>query len=163
MMKVDTVLKLKDVPGMLIKALEPISSHGGNIISVTHSRGEKGLVSVHVSFKVRDQSSLNLIRKALEKQGIHISEIEIEGRTYYTKKSLSFILLGHVIDTDIRDTLDRINDVGMVSGIEVVMPAPNQKSSVLMDVEIDEKSNGELIRLVERICKEKDFLLVRSL
>jgi ACT domain-containing protein len=163
MMKVDTVLKLKDVPGMLIKALEPISTHGGNIISVTHSRGEKGLVSVHVSFKVRDQSSLNLIRKALEKQGIHISEIEIEGRTYYTKKSLSFILLGHVIDTDIRDTLDRINDVGMVSGIEVVMPAPNQKSSVLMDVEIDEKSNGELIRLVERICKEKDFLLVRSL
>lgn len=163
MMKVDTVLKLKDVPGMLIKALEPISSHGGNIISVTHSRGEKGLVSVHVSFKVQDQSSLNLIRKALEKQGIHISEIEIEGRTYYTKKSLSFILLGHVIDTDIRDTLDRINDVGMVSGIEVVMPAPNQKSSVLMDVEIDEKSNGELIRLVERICKEKDFLLVRSL
>jgi ACT domain-containing protein len=162
-MKVDTVLRLKDVPGMLIKALEPISSHGGNVISVTHSRGEKGLVSVHVSFKVQDQSSLNLIRRAIEKQRIMISEMVIEGRTYITKKSLSFILVGHVIDTDIRDTIDRINEVGMVSDIEVVMPAPNQKSSVLMDVEIDEKSNGELLKLIEKICREKEFLLVRSL
>lgn len=162
-MKVDMVLLMKDVPGMLVKALAPISDHGGNIITVTHSRGEKGLVSVQVSFKVKDHSCLELIKKDLEKQRIRVSRIDIEGRTYYSKKSWSFILIGHVIDTDVRDTIDRINDLGMVSSIEVVMPSPSQKSSVLMDVDVDERCNGKLIAVLEGICREKNLLLVRSI
>jgi len=154
---------MRDVPGMLVKALDPISRHGGNIISVTHSRDEVDAVSVNVSFKVKDQSSLDLIRKELAKQRVHVFRIEVEGRKYYTKKSLSYILIGHVIDTDIRDTIDRINTIGLVSGIEVVMTSPKQKSSVLMDVEIDEKSDGAVREMVEKICAEKSFLLLRSL
>jgi ACT domain-containing protein len=162
-MKVDMVLKMRDVPGMLVKALDPISRHGGNIISVTHSRGEKDIVSVNVSFKVKDQSSLDLIKKELARQRIHVFRITIEGRKYYMKKSLSYILIGHVIDTDIQDTIDRINTLGLVSGVEVLMTSPKQKSSVLMDVEIDEKSNGAVLEMVGKICKEKGFLLIRSL
>jgi len=162
-MKIDMVLRMRDVPGMLVKALDPISRHGGNIISVTHSRDEVDAVSVNVSFKVKDQSSLDLIRKELAKQRVHVFRIEVEGRKYYTKKSLSYILIGHVIDTDIRDTIDRINTIGLVSGIEVVMTSPKQKSSVLMDVEIDEKSDGAVREMVEKICAEKSFLLLRSL
>lgn len=161
-MKVDMTLELKDVPGMLIRALEPISGHGGNIISVTHSRRKK-FVSVYITLHVRDKSSLDLIRKALQKQKIHISEINVEGRKYYTKKSLSFILVGHVIDTNIQDTIDQINTLGMVSGIDVVMPSPEQKSSVMVNVDVDEKRNGSLLKLVEEICAEKKFLLIRSL
>ncbi len=162
-MKIDMILQLKDVPGMLIRVLEPISSYGGNIISVTHSRGEKDSVSVHISFQIRDQSSLNLIKKALQKQKMHISEIRVEGKKYYTKKSLSFILVGHVIDTDIQDTIDRINTLGMVSDIDVVMPSPEQKSSVMMNVDIDERVNSDFVELVEKICREKKFLLIRTL
>lgn len=162
-MKIDMVLRVWDVPGMLVKALEPISGHGGNIISVTHSRAEKDLVSVQVSFKVNDESSLELIKKALEKQKIRVAQIQVEGRKYYLKKSLSFLLIGHVIDSDIQDTIDRINKVGLVSGLEVVMPSPDEKSSVLMEAEIDEKHYGKLIGVVSGICSEKGFLLVRSL
>ncbi|MBN2251278.1 MAG: ACT domain-containing protein [Candidatus Altiarchaeota archaeon] len=163
MMKVDTILRMKDVPGMLVKALEPISGHGGNIISVTHSRSEKNLVAVHVSFRVRDHSSLDLIRKALARQRVHVSEIEIEGKRYHTKKSLSFILIGHVIDTDIQDTIDRINEIGMVYSIEVVMPSPKKESSVMLEVEVDGKRKDALVELMGGICREKRFLLIRSL
>jgi ACT domain-containing protein len=162
-MKIDMTLKLKDIPGMLLRAMEPISSHGGNIISVSHCRGEKDFVSVHISFKVRDQSSLNLIKNALQRQKTHISELRIEGKKYHTKKSVSFILVGHVIDTDIQDTIDRINTLGMVSDIDVVMPSPEQKSSVMMNVDVDEKKGGELEELLWEICNEKKFLLIRSL
>ena len=155
-------LKLKDVPGMLIRALEPISGHGGNIISVTHSRREK-FVSVYITFQVRDQTSLDLIKKTLQKQKIGISEIKVEGRRYYLKKSLSFILVGHVIDTDIQDTIDRINTLGLVSDIDVMMPSPEQKSSLMMNVDVDEKRNGPLLKVVEEICAEKKFLEIKSL
>ncbi len=162
-MKVDMLLELKDVPGSLIRALEPISGHGGNIISVLHSRGEKNRVSVQISFTVHDQASLDLIRKSLRAEKVRISDIKLEGKKYYSKKTISFILVGHVIDTDIRDTIDRINTVGLVSDIDVVMPSPEEKSSVIMNVDVDEKKIDELLGAIDGICDEKKFLLIRSL
>jgi len=162
-MKVDTLLALKDVPGSLLRALEPVSAHGGNIVSVLHSRGRKELVEVKIVFRIADQESLNLIKRDLEKRGVQISEIRLEGRQYYSKKIISFILVGHVIDTDIRDTIDRINEIGLVSNIDVVMPSPEQRSSVMMNVEVD---NGKLKKLnstIEKICREKDLLLISSI
>ena len=162
-MKVDMRLALKDVPGSLLRALEPVSSHGGNIVSVLHSRGEKERVEVKVTFQIADQESLNLIRNEMEKRRIQVSDIRVEGKRYYSKKIRSFILVGHVIDTDVRDTIDRINEVGMVSDIDVVMPSPEQKSSVMVNVEVD---NGNLERLnsaIEKVCKEKDLLLISSI
>jgi len=162
-MKVDMLLALKDVPGSLLRALEPISSHGGNIVSVLHSRGEKDLVEVKIVFRIADQESLNLIKRDLEKRRVQIPEIRVEGRQYYSKKIPSFILVGHVIDTDIRDTIDKINEIGLVSDLDVVMPSPEKKSSVMMNVEVD---NGKLERLrlsIEKICEEKDLLLISSI
>lgn len=157
------ILELKDVPGSLIRALEPISSHGGNIISVLHSRDEKDRVSVQIAFRVHDQLSLDLIRKSLQAEKVRISDIELEGRKYYSKKTISFILVGHVIDTDIRDTIDRINTLALVSDIDVMMPSPEEKSSVIMNVDVDEKKTDKLLELINEICKEKKFLLIRSL
>lgn len=162
-MKVDTVLQVKDVPGMLVRILEPIGRHGGNIISVTHSRAEKDSVSVQISFKVRDESSLELIKKEFLKEKIHISSISVEGRSYYVKKTFPFILIGHVIDKDIRDTIDRINEVGVVYNVEVVMPSPQQKSSVLMEAEVDKGKYESLVNRIKEICKEKDFILVAAI
>jgi ACT domain-containing protein len=162
-MKVDMKLQLKDVPGSLLRALEPVSFHGGNIMSVLHFRGDGGLVSVQISFKIKDQSSLDLIKRDLKKQNIRLSEILLEGKRYYSKKTVSFILIGHVIDRDIRDTIDRINELGLVSGIDVVMPSPEKRSSVMMNIDIDDRKVKKLNSLVNEIGKEKKFLLVRSL
>ncbi len=157
------VLELKDVPGSLLRALEPISRHGGNIVSVLHSRGEKNLVSVQITFSVHDQFSLDLIRKSLQAEKVRISDIKLEGKKYYSKKTISFILVGHVIDTDIRDTIDRINTLALVSDIDVVMPSPEERSSVIMNVDVDEKNSNKLLELINEICDEKKFLLIRSL
>jgi len=162
-MKVDMILYLKDVPGSLIRALEPISGHGGNIISVLHSRGKKELVSVQISFNVKDESSLNLIKNSLKRKGIKISKIEVEGKKYYSKKTLTFILVGHVIDRDIRDTIDRINTLALVSDVDIIMPSPEKESSVMMNVDVDAKRIGKVIKLVNEICEEKHFLMVKSL
>ena len=162
-MRVDLTLGLKDVPGMLVKALSPISDHGGNILSVLHSRGSGGRVEVNVVFKVRDQSMLDEIVKSLGREKVPVIEAEVEGRHYYRKKSISFILIGHVIDKDIQDTIDRINELGNVSDVDVMMPDPEEKSSVLMNVDVDEKKMGSLVGRIEGICEKKDFILIREI
>ncbi len=162
-MKIDMQLVLEDVPGSLLRALGPISSHGGNILSVLHSRSGGGRVWVMVTFQIADQESLNLIKNEMGKTRVQVSEMSVEGKQYYSKKTLSFILVGHVIDSDVRDTINRINEVGLVSDIEVVMPSPEEKSSVMMNVEVDNGRLEGLISLVKRVCKEKDLLLISSI
>jgi ACT domain-containing protein len=162
-MKVDMRLELKDVPGSLIRALEPISLHGGNIVSVTHSRSGKDLVSVQIGFSVPDQQSLDRIKKDVKKNSVHISEILLEGKKYYSKTTVSAIMVGHVIDKDIRDTIDRINAVGIVSSIDVVMPAPEDASSVIMNIDVDNGGIEKLNDILTQICDKKSFLLIRSL
>lgn len=162
-MKVFMRLQLKDVPGSLIRALEPISSHGGNIVNVLHNRGERDTVDVRINFKVKDLHSLKIMKKSLNKNEVRISEINVEGKRYYSRKSLSFILVGHVIDTDVMDTIDKINDVGLVSDIDVVMPSPEKKSSVMVNVDVDKKNLKELHDVLDRICWQKNFLLIESI
>jgi ACT domain-containing protein len=162
-MIVSMQLELKDVPGSLIKVLEPISGHGGNIISVMHSREERKRVRVHLVFKISDLSSLDLIKNSLRRRGIHASRIDLEGRKYYARKVVDLMLVGHIIDTDLKDTIDRINESGLVSDIDVVMPDPSEKSSVLLHVEVDESRVSGLLKRMKEICNEKRFLLVRSL
>ena len=162
-MKVNMLLKLKDVPGSLIGALNPISSHGGNIIGVLHLRGGIGHVPVQVTFGIIDESSLNLINESLKKENVRVSRIEVEGHIYYEKKTHLFCLIGHVIDKDILDTIDKINEFGMVSDLDVVMPSPEKKSSVMMNVDVDKEKVGELMETINAICAEKDFLLIKSL
>ncbi len=162
-MKVYMVLELEDVPGSLIRALEPISSHGGNIMSVFHSRGKKEEVDVQITFSVADESSLDLMKKSLEKRRIRVKRIELEGKRYYSKKTVAFILVGHVIDKNIQDTIDRINEIGLVSDVDVMMPDPSEKSSVWIKVDVDENKRDRVVSEVEKICKQKDFLFISSL
>jgi len=162
-MKVEMEMGLKDVPGSLLRSLEPISKHGGNILSVLHHRGEANLVKVKIVFQIKDQKSLELIQKSLREGKIRTSDIFVEGRRYYEKKTLSFILIGHVIDSDIRDTIDQINEIGCVSDVDVVMPDPKEKSSVLMKADVDNGSLDKAVTVIEKLCREKNLVFIHSL
>ena len=162
-MKIDMTLELKDIPGTLIEAIEPVSRHGGNIRSVLHLRTGSGPVPVEIIFEVPDELSLNLIKNSLEERKIRISEIKVEGKKYYEKETHSFMLVGHVIDTDILDTIDRLNEVGMVSDLDVLMPSPDEKSSVMMNVDVDKEHSKKLMDVMDEISTEKQLLSIKSL
>jgi ACT domain-containing protein len=158
-MIVDVTLALRDVPGMLIRALEPVSSNGGNIVSVVHSRSRGG-VRVNVIFRVRDEVTLQRILDALRGAKVECADVQVEGRRYFRKRSVSFILIGHVIDRDMQDTIDRINRVGLVRDIEVRMGDPDEESAVLMRVNVDENRMGRLMECVRGVSQKKRFLLI---
>lgn len=156
---------LKDTPGSLVKAIEPISSKGGNIQSIVHLHylKENDEIPVEIIFEIKDIEALEGIKSLLNKESIKIFDINIEGKKYYKKRSKTVIMIGHIIDKNIMDTIDRINEVGMVYDLSVTMKSPEDVSVCMMKIECDESHNELVNKKLGEICKEKKFLLISDL
>lgn len=162
-MKISLDVVLKDIPGQLVKALEPISSYGGNIISIVHLREEVtgGRVPVHVTLEV-EPPRLEKILRELEDRDIWVSKVgEVR-----KKEKLKVLLIGHIVDTDARDTIDRINDIkgAMVADLALAMPHPEKESSARMDIEVSGDNVAEkVIERLEEIAREKNLIVIKSI
>lgn len=162
-MKISLDVVLKDIPGQLVQALEPISSYGGNIISIIHLREELtgGRVPVHVTLEV-EPHRLERILRELEDRDIWVSKVgEVR-----KKEKLKVLLIGHIVDTDARDTIDRINEIrgAMVADLALAMPHPEKESSARMDIEVSGDDVAEkVIERLEEIAKEKNLLVIKSI
>ncbi|OQX21666.1 MAG: hypothetical protein BWK75_02705 [Candidatus Altiarchaeales archaeon A3] len=156
---------LKDTPGSLIKAIEPVSANGGNIESIVHGHQfkENDEIPVEIVFGIEDVKSLENIKSLLLNEGIKISDINIEGKKYYKKRARNVILVGHIIDKNIMDTLDRINEEGLVSDLSVIMKSPESVSACMLKIECDEAHNEQVNKKLNEICNEKNFLLISDL
>ncbi|ADC69154.1 amino acid-binding ACT domain protein [Methanocaldococcus sp. FS406-22] len=154
-------IELKDKPGELLKVLTPISKHGANVISVIHSREEKrgGKVPVRIVIDVEDKEKLKNILEDLEKEGAIIKKIDGKDKKVY----LDVVVIGHVVDTNVRDTIDRINEIGLVEDLDLIMPHPDKESSAMMRIIIDEDKIEELFYLFEELEKEKGLLFIKSI
>ncbi|MFQ5800292.1 MAG: ACT domain-containing protein [Candidatus Hydrothermarchaeales archaeon] len=164
-MRIELDVELKDRPGQLVRALEPISRLGGNIISVVHIREEltkRGRVPVHFTIDVENGGILERILEELGERDIWISKVgEVK-----KKERIKVILIGHVVDTDIRDTIDRLNEIPgiMVADMALSMPNPQEETSALMDIEASrpEKIKTAISEL-ESIAHEKSLVVIKSL
>jgi ACT domain-containing protein len=164
-MRAQLEMELEDVPGQLVKVLEPISSFGGNILNVLHERERKtplGRVPVRVVFEVDERVKLNRIVGALRDMGIRIIRVgEKEGAVRST-----VLLIGHIIHTDIRDTIDRLNELRgvRISDLSLAMGALGQESAARVTITADDgvRARAALSRL-EKIAKGKRLLMITSL
>jgi ACT domain-containing protein len=164
-LRVKIVMELEDVPGQLLKALEPISRFGGNIQSIMHQRERKtplGRVPVMLVFEVADRVRLNRILAALEDAGVLVTQLgEREGAVRATA-----LLIGHIIHTDIRDTIDRLNALKgvRVSDVSLAMGEPGGESTARMTITADdeERANAAISGL-QRIADRKKLLMITSL
>lgn len=164
-MRVKMVMELEDVPGQLMKALEPVARLGGNIQSIMHQREKKtplGKIPVMVVFEITDKPRLNKLLGVLKSNGIVVTQL---GESVRAVKS-TVLLVGHIIHTDVRDTIDRLNDVRgvRVSDLSLAMSELGKESSARLTVTAaDEKSVGKALKRLEEIAKRKNMLLITSL
>jgi len=71
-----------------------------------------------------------------------------------------------VVDTDIRDTIDRLNGIPdtMVADMALSMPHPDKETSALMDIEISYPDGiKNAITELEKIAEEKSLSIIKSL
>ena len=160
-MRIDLVLELLDVPGQLVSVLEPISGLGANLVTVIHKRdlkNENGTVPVQLTLE-GELENLNNVIERFEQLGFTI--VEIDG--VVKKEKLSTILIGHIVDEDVRDTTDRINalDGVYVSGFDIKLHGED-KSTALITVEADFGQKQYVFDKIAEIADEKDLIMINE-
>ncbi|NYT00547.1 MAG: amino acid-binding protein [Methanocellales archaeon] len=163
-MRITTDLELKDTPGQLVLALQPISDFDGNIVSVVHHRDKKtprGMIPVQVAFEI-DRDKVNDLIDKLKKNGIIVARVGEER----LRESGVVMLIGHIVHSDIRDTIDQIDATGYAEVVDLAMSMPgiNQRSSARLMINATGKKEMEsAVDLLRDIACEKDLLLIEPI
>ena len=161
-MNVELEVNLADEPGQLMKVLDPISVRGGNLIGIYHFRDRKkeNMIPVVIQFEIGDFDNLNKIKSIIEASGIQITRLESEKGIYET----SFILIGHVYHSNIKDTLDRLMKAYKVRSVDSKIKDEHSVSTVKISVLLEKKEMiDDLYNLVDQICKEKDLISIKQI
>jgi ACT domain-containing protein len=156
-------LELKDIPGQLVNALVPISDAGGNIVSVVHhhaKRTPRGTIPIQVTFDY--EGSLDALKFSLESRDIKIARVNeaklLEHRTV--------LIVGHIIHSDIRDTIDQIDKTGYAEVVDLAMSMPgiNLKSSARIGISAEGKEEArKAMNLMREIARKKDLLVIEPI
>ncbi|MGX8693579.1 MAG: amino acid-binding protein [Methanobrevibacter sp.] len=160
-MRIDLVLELLDAPGQLVKVLEPISTVGVNLVTIIHKRDYKnddGKVSVQLTLEGEHEDLKNVVNK-FEELGFTI--IEMDG--VVKKEKITTILFGHIVDQDLRDTMDRINELdGVVIVAFDIKLNGEEKSTALINIEADIGKKQTVFDRIAEIAEEKDLLVINE-
>lgn len=157
----DLVLELQDIPGQLVSVLDPISIFGTNLVTVIHQRdfkNERGMIPVQITIEGERGNLKQVIGKLTE---MNITILEIDG--VVVKEIISTILIGHVIDTDIKDTMDKINSIEGVSVVSMDIKLEEElESSAMIVVESDPDKKNIVLNKIQDIANEKGLLVVNE-
>jgi ACT domain-containing protein len=157
-------LEMKDQPGQLVAALKPISAVGGNIIAVIHQREATTPVEgldVQIVLELPEGRLDNLL-ELLREQGVSVVRIGEERLLY----ECTLIVIGHLMHTDISDTVDRIDRTGSaeVTELSLVMPAISSPSSARITIRSTTRTEmKKAIRILREVAREKELLIIEPL
>ena len=158
-------LKLEDKPGELSKVLDIVADNKGNLFSVSHIRERKreGYLPVIIQFQASNED-FNGIVKGLEAKGISITEKTIGGKEE-AQLEQEFILIGHVIDTDIKDTIYSIcNKDVMIKSLDISLKSLKDPSSVFAEIGAkNAKALDEAMKKLAVTAAKKKLLLITGI
>ena len=160
-MRINLVLELLDAPGQLVKVLEPISTVGANLVTIIHKRDYKnddGMVPVQLTLEGEHEELKSVVDK-FEELGFSI--IEVDG--VVKKEKITTIFFGHIVDQDLRDTMDRINALdGVVIVAFDIKLNGEEKSTALINIEADIGLRKAVFDRIAEIAEEKDLLVINE-
>lgn len=159
-MRLNLVLELLDVPGKLVAVLGPIGALGANLVTIIHQREiktERGLIPVQITIE-GEPEVLDLVMKKLDELGIRV--IEVDG--VLLKETIKTILIGNIVDKDVKDTMDQINQLDgvRVADLALKMAEEPLDSSARITIESDFGKKDEVMERIINIGQKKDFLVI---
>ncbi len=163
-MIVSMSLELKDIPGQLVLALAPISEFHGNIMSVVHHHDEKtprGTIPVQITFEI-EQEILDELIERLEKDGVKVARVGEER----LRASVSVVLIGHIVHSDIGDTINEIDTTGFaeVVDLSLSMPGIEEPSSAYLVISaVGERELYQALDILRCVADKKDLLMIEPI
>lgn len=163
-MRLSMDLELQDIPGQLLLALQPLKENKANIISVVHHRDRKtprGMIPVRFVVEM-DRSKIEALQTKLIESGISV----VRAGEDRFMESVSVVLVGHVLDSDLGDTVKRIDSTGFaeVMDLALTMPGVDEPSSAFMKIRATGKAEiQKALTILREVCKEKKLLVIEPI
>lgn len=158
-MIVTMTLELSDKPGELLKALQPVADHGGNIVSVTHQRGNvtpRGTLPVEITFEIVEERLEGMLDD-LREMGVRVAKFGEEK----FHESVTVVLVGHIVRGDVTDTITDIEADGIkIVDFSLAMPEDDQDTSsarLTINATCQDKLQ-QAMDSIERVCEQKDLV-----
>jgi len=154
-------LELVDEPGELLNALQPIADRGGNLLSIFHERGNltpRGHIPVEVDIESPPDRFEDIVG-ALRDAGINVIQA---GAERYSEE-LTVILVGHLIDTDLSDSLQRFQRCSQASVVDVSLSAPEgteEVSSARVRLATEADRADQVLGTIREIAADKDIRVI---
>jgi ACT domain-containing protein len=163
-LQISLKLEMKDKPGQLVEVLQPISELGGNIIAVIHER-EPGTsdeyLEIQIVLAIQD-SKVDMLLDRLRAKGANIMRL---GKERLLHRS-DIVMIGHLLHTDLTDTVDQIDRTGVaeVTELSIVMPGIDEPSSARITIKaISDEELGHAMDILRKVASEKDLLIIEPL
>lgn len=160
-MKISMDIELQDIPGQLVLALKPVSDLGGNILSVLHQRDKKtpaGRIPVQFVFEI-EEGKLDRLVEQLKERGVKVVRTGKERLS----ESMVVLLIGHIVHSDVGDTIDSIDSTGFaeVVGLSLSMPGVEKESSASVTISaVGKKELKEALNILERTASKKGIMVI---
>jgi ACT domain-containing protein len=124
-------------------------------------RTPRGTIPVQVVFETKPDN-LSQIISSLEESGIGI--VRIDEKRYFEHGAV--LLIGHIVHTDIQDTIDTIDNTGYAEVVDLNLSMPKIKMPSSASLKIDAVSKEHLtqaIDILKDIAKKKDLLVIEPI
>jgi len=160
-MRLSMDLELQDIPGQLLLALQPLKDNKANIISVVHHRERKtprGMIPVRFVVEM-DRSKIDIVKEHLKNSGITVVRA---GEDRFIE-AVSVVLVGHVLDSDLGDTVKRIDSTGFaeVMDLSLTMPGVDEPSSAYLKIRATGKAEiQKALTILRDVGLEKKLLVI---
>ncbi|GAB3019484.1 amino acid-binding protein [Natronobiforma cellulositropha] len=157
-------LELVDEPGELLRTLEPIAERGANLLSIHHERGNitpRGHIPVEVDIECPPDRFEGIV-DALREAGVNVVQA---GANRYGEE-VNVVLVGHLVETDLSDTLSAIEDSPHTSVIDLSLAAPegmDAVSSARVRLAVNTGRAEDALATVREIADAKEFCVVEPL
>ncbi|WP_120245257.1 amino acid-binding protein [Halopiger aswanensis] len=157
-------LELVDEPGELLRALSPIAENGGNLLSIHHERGNitpRGHIPVEVDLECPPDRFEDIV-EALRDAGVNVIQA---GADRYGEE-INVVLVGHLVDTDLSHTLNRIQEETSAAVLDLSLSAPEGTeniSSARLRLAIDSGEAEETLAQIRTIGTDKELTVVEPL
>lgn len=163
-MRLSMNLELQDIPGQLLLALQPFKDIKANIISVVHHRDRKtprGMIPVRFVVEM-EGSKIETVKEKLNECGISV----VSSGEDRLLESVSVVLVGHVLHSDLGDTVNRIDSTGYAEVMDLVlsMSGIDEPSSAYLKIRATGKAEiQKALSILREVGKEKKLLVIEPI
>ncbi len=162
-MRLNVDLQLRDIPGELINALEPLSEVDANIAGVVHHhdwvKGDR--IGVNITFDICNQKQLDLLLAKWKQCGVEVVRMGSVFKTY----DVEYVLVGPVSPTILENLLDEVKTMTSLASVDIKYTASQdfQRRAAYVSGTVLEESDLDVIdEFFHRRTDEIGLLLIRG-